>query len=70
MEPKQIPPPQWMADLDARENVQIAHAREYARKWSSAGVPGHGQFMLIARLAKKLDDFEQREGPPMETPQP
>lgn len=66
MEPKQ--PPQWMADLDERENTQIAHARAYAREWSHAGVPGHGQFMLIAKLAAKLDALEAREGPMMERP--
>ncbi len=40
--------------LDAREEAQVAHALEYAEKHSKAGVPGHGQFLLIAKMAKAL----------------
>lgn len=60
--------PQWAADLDARENAQIAHARVYARSWAHVGAPSHGQFILIAKLAAKLDALEAREGPSMERP--
>lgn len=41
-------------ELDAREREQVLHALHYATHFSSAGVPGHGQFMLIARLAWAL----------------
>jgi hypothetical protein len=58
-------PPQWRGDLSMREQAQIAHARAYTRSWQEAGVPGHGQFVLIAKLAKKLDDLEyQMANPP------
>lgn len=40
--------------LDKREVAQIMHARNYAGLHADAGVPGHGQFMLIAKLAKVL----------------
>lgn len=53
-------PAQWENDLSIREQIQIAHAVNYARTYGDAGVPGHGQFILIAKLAKKLDDLEHR----------
>ena len=37
-----------------RERLQMEHAASYANKWSDAGVPGHGQFVLIAKLARLL----------------
>lgn len=40
--------------LDERERAQVVHAVHYANQFSAAGVPGHGQFMLIAKLAKAL----------------
>lgn len=40
--------------LDAREKQQVQHARFYAANYAEAGVPGHGQFILIAKLAKAL----------------
>ena len=51
-------PAKWKGDLSEREQAQIAHAKAYTRLWQEAGVPGHGQFVLIAKLAKKLDDLE------------
>ena len=44
----------WFADLNPREQAQVRHAVEYATNHSDAGVPGHGQFMLIAKLAAML----------------
>lgn len=52
----------WTRGLDPREQAQIAHARHYAGVFSASGVPGHGQFLLIAKLAQLLDDAEQHEG--------
>jgi hypothetical protein len=40
--------------LDDRERAQIAHAKDYAYRHSGAGIPGHGQFILIAKLAQVL----------------
>lgn len=48
----------WMAELDAREAAQVQHAMDYADRHSNAGAPGHGQFLLIAKMARQL---EQRE---------
>lgn len=57
----QAQPPQWKGDLSTREQIQIAHAQEYARIWQEAGAPGHGQFILIAKLADKLDALERTQ---------
>jgi hypothetical protein len=59
MEHKQ---PAWMADLSAREQAQVMHAMAYAAHWDDAGVPGHGQFILIAKLAVKLAEAEEAQG--------
>lgn len=40
--------------LDDREFLQIKHAFYYNEAFKAAGVPGHGQFILIAKLAKAL----------------
>ena len=45
----------WYEELDVRERAQVDHARSYAKDFNSAGVPGHSQHMLIAKLAKLLD---------------
>lgn len=47
--------PTWTAKLDPREQAQIAHARHYRQHFSHAGAPGHGQFLLLAKLADMLD---------------
>jgi hypothetical protein len=41
-------------DLEIREMRQIQHALIYEGQFQDAGVPGHGQFILIAKLAKAL----------------
>lgn len=48
----------WMAELDAREAAQVQHAMDYADRHTSAGAPGHGQFLLIAKMAKQLEARE------------
>jgi hypothetical protein len=50
--------PAWTRGFDTREQAQIAHARHYAATFSISGVPGHGQFLLIAKLAALLDERE------------
>lgn len=56
---QQAPLQHWIEGLDPREQAQIRHATNYADNHADAGVPGHGQFMLIAKLAKLLDEREQ-----------
>lgn len=53
--------PAWTKELDSREWSQVLHAIVYARDHIGAGAPGHGQFVLIAKLAKMLDDREPHE---------
>lgn len=60
-ETKRANAPAWATDLSAREWAQIEHARTYAFMFDDAGVPGHGQFLLIAKLAKKLNEREPHE---------
>lgn len=40
--------------LEGRELSQIRHALQYADQHKEAGIPGHGHFLLIAKLAKAL----------------
>lgn len=40
--------------LAEREIKQVQHALEYKRRYQDSGVPGHGQFLLIAKLALAL----------------
>ena|SRR5258706_11825356 len=40
--------------LEGRELSQIWHALAYADHHTEAGIPGHGQLLLIAKLAKAL----------------
>lgn len=51
--------PAWTTQLDSREWSQVLHAQAYALNHSGAGVPGHSQFLLIAKLADLLDELEQ-----------
>lgn len=51
----------WTKNLDSREYSQVLHAIVYARYHPGAGAPGHGQFLLIAKLAKLLDEREPHE---------
>lgn len=52
-------PPAWLASLEPREQAQVMHALAYATDHSSAGDPGHSHFMLIAKLARMLDQQER-----------
>lgn len=48
----------WASELDAREMAQVQHAMDYADRHASAGAPGHGQFLLIAKMARQLEERE------------
>lgn len=52
-------PPKWMLDLDKRERTQVTHALDYASNYATAGIPGHNHIMLIAKLARMLDQKER-----------
>ncbi len=49
--------------LDEREIAQVLHARHYAEHFAHAGAPGHGQFLLIAKLSQLLDDERAKNTP-------
>ena len=49
--------PEWTKRLDSREWSQVLHAQAYAHNHLGAGVPGHSQFLLIAKLANLLDAY-------------
>lgn len=55
----QVPLQHWIDTLEPREQAQIRHATNYADSHASAGAPGHGQFILIAKLATLLDERER-----------
>lgn len=46
----------WRDQFTSRELDQLDHAINYEERWSSAGVPGHSQFMIIAKLVKLLEE--------------
>jgi hypothetical protein len=46
----------WRDQFDKREKGQLDHAVTYAEFFKDAGVPGHGQFILIAKLIKLLEE--------------
>lgn len=48
--------------FDPREQAQIAHACHYVEHFPHAGAPGHGQFLLISKLAVLLEDAVARFG--------
>lgn len=52
----------WFFELDPREQAQVQHATEYASQHAAAGVPGHGQFLLIAKLVGLVEAREQAIG--------
>ncbi len=56
--------PDWMRGLDPRELAQVYHAISYAKDYAHAGVPGHSQHMLIAKLAKLLDAWSASDTTP------
>lgn len=56
--------PDWMRSLDPRELAQVYHALSYAKDFSHAGVPGHSQHMLIAKLAGLLDKWSMPDSTP------
>lgn len=46
----------WTDQLDTREREQIAHAIAYSKEHAASGTPGHSLFLLIAKLARILDE--------------
>lgn len=41
-------------EFNERELAAIKHAQAYADNHTDAGAPGHSQFLLIAKLARRL----------------
>lgn len=53
--------PAWFTALSPRDQDAIKHALSYAQNYSAAGVPGHSQFLLIAKLADLLEEYVPKE---------
>ncbi len=51
--------PQWLQSLDKREYALVSLSLVYATDHSAAGIPAHGLYMLIAKLARLLDKQER-----------
>lgn len=49
---------QWESHLDQRETMEILFALKYADEFHH-GTAGHNRLMLIAKLAKLLDIYEE-----------
>lgn len=49
------PIPAWMDELEPRERAQVFHALDYQKNHAAAGIAGHGQLILIAKLARMVD---------------
>jgi hypothetical protein len=49
----------WRDDLDERDRRLIANCEAYAQG-DPAGMPGHSLALIIAQLARLLDELEQR----------
>jgi hypothetical protein len=45
-----------------RERIQIEACRAYAAQWEVSGLPGHGLFILVAKIAAHLEDAVTRFG--------
>jgi hypothetical protein len=47
----------WYTALSPREQTMIDHALAYDVQFASAGVPGHGAHLLIAKLSRLVDEY-------------
>lgn len=56
------PPPEWTDLLSERDRKTVQHATVYSDHYFEAGVPGHNQFMLIAKLAEMLNRISEKTG--------
>jgi hypothetical protein len=49
--------PDWETlSLNEREKLIVLHARNYAKNYAEAGIPGSNHILLIAKLAALLDE--------------
>ena len=51
-----LPFPPWYSEFDERQLRLVANCRNYAKN-DPAGVPGHNLMILIAKMAKLLDEY-------------
>lgn len=58
-ESEPVPNPTWFNELETRQQDQVRFSRLYARDFHH-GADGHNNMMIIARLAEKLDEYEER----------
>ena len=48
--------------LTQRERDQIRACQAYAQQFEASGLPGHGLFMLVAKMSALLEDAVSRFG--------
>lgn len=48
--------------LSEREQAQIRACQAYAQQFEASGLPGHGLFMLVAKMSALLEDAVSRFG--------
>lgn len=48
---------EWFTQLDEREQAKIRHAINYEYYHKGAGIAGHSDFLLLAKLAYKLTEI-------------
>lgn len=48
-------PTPWLDAFGPRDQQAIDHARLYAQQYQTAGIPGHNQLLIIAKMAAILD---------------
>lgn len=51
----------WLEGFGEREKKLIAFARNYEENYKEAGAPGHNTYLVIAQMARLLDELEARE---------
>jgi hypothetical protein len=49
--------PEWMQELEPREFSEVRHCQNYAI--SPFGTDGHSRIMVVAKLARLLDEMER-----------
>lgn len=51
----------WLEGFGERDKKLVAFARNYEENFKEAGAPGHNTYLVIAQMARLLDELEARE---------
>lgn len=50
----------WRDLLSTREIMMVDHAEHYSSHYKDAAIPGHNQFLFIAKLISICDELQDR----------